>query len=121
MSTDTLRELSRKWAAGDIDRETYRRQRRELIDAIVNGTRPLVPYQAPEPPQPTVFPYDDDDGDTTQEIIAPVVAAATRAHAARAQRRTRLLLPGGLLAIAAALLAWWWPDGSPPPAAPRAA
>ncbi len=116
MSTQTLRALSRSLAAGDIDRETYRRRRRELIEAIVSGAVPLVPYEEPEPQQPTVFP-DDDDGDTTQEIIPPLLAAAERAE--RRPRGPRLLLVAVLLAALAALA--WWLLGTRPPAAPGVA
>ncbi|MEQ8234008.1 MAG: hypothetical protein RLW61_08475 [Gammaproteobacteria bacterium] len=107
MATDSVRELSRKWAAGDIDRETYRRQRRALIEDVVSGARPLVPYRVPEPPQPTVFPYDDDDGDTTQEIIAPVVAAAARGHAGTARAGRWALLLGIAAVALSAVLGWW--------------
>jgi len=111
MSTPTLRALSRRLAAGDIDRETYRRQRRELIDAIVSGAQPLVRYEEPEPQQPTVFP-DDDDGDTTQEIIPPLLAAAERAER-RPHGRWLLLAAALLMAIAA--LAWWLLGTRPAP------
>lgn len=117
MSTPTLRALSRRLAAGDLDRETYRRRRRELIEAIVSGDEPLVPYEEPEPQQPTIFP-DDDDGDTTQEIIPPLLAAAERAQ--RRPRGPRLLLVAAGLLVALAALAWWLLD-TRPPTAPRVA
>ena len=71
---DTVRGLSRSYAAGDIDRDAYRLLRRQLIGGIVDDELELVPYAVPAPEAPTVFPYEDDDGDTTQEIIPPVAA-----------------------------------------------
>lgn len=116
MSTPTLRGLSRKLAAGDIDRETYRRRRRELIEAVVSGAERLVPFEEPEPQQPTVFP-DDDDGDTTQEIIPPVLKAAERVQ--RRRRGPRLLIAAVLLAALAGLT--WWLLGARPPLTPSSA
>ena len=69
MNIDTLRALSRSYAAGNIDREAYRVQRRELLAGIAAGEIPVIPYRPPEPESPTVFPDSDDDGDTTQEVI----------------------------------------------------
>ena len=69
MSIQTLQALSRSYAAGDIDREAYRLQRRELLASIAEGEIPVIPYRPPEPETPTVFPDSEDDGDTTQEVI----------------------------------------------------
>ena len=73
MSIQTLQALSRSYAAGDIDREAYRLQRRELLASIAEGEIPVIPYRPPEPETPTVFPDSEDDGDTTQEVI-PITA-----------------------------------------------
>ena len=69
MNIETLRALSRSYATGDIDREAYRLERRELLARIAAGELPVIPYRPPEPESPTVFPDSDDDGDTTQEVI----------------------------------------------------
>ena len=69
MNIETLRALSRSYAAGNIDREAYRLERRELLARIAAGEIPVIPYRPPEPESPTVFPDSDDDGDTTQEVI----------------------------------------------------
>jgi formylglycine-generating enzyme required for sulfatase activity len=100
MNSTTLRDLSRAYAVGALDRETYRRQRRELLTRIVAGQLPVLPYQAPEPEQRTVFPYDDDDGDTTQEILTPQ-PANKKAPVAR-QRKLPLLAALGALALGGA-------------------
>ncbi len=81
MSIETLRALSRAYAAGTIDREAYRLERRELLGRIAAGELPVIPYHTPEPESPTVFPDSEDEGDTTQEVlpIAGPVSAKTRA------------------------------------------
>lgn len=78
MSIDTLRELSRAYAAGTIDRESYRRARREMLRKVVAGEQPLLQFRSPEPEAPTLFPYDENDGDTTQEIMPSAALAASR-------------------------------------------
>jgi hypothetical protein len=103
MDNHTLRALSRRYAAGDIDRDVYRARRRALIEAIVNDTADLITYCAPEPDAPTVFPYDDDDGDTTQEIMRPIALPAR----VTPPRRANVCI---LLAVALSLtatVAWW--------------
>ncbi|MGE0483432.1 MAG: SUMF1/EgtB/PvdO family nonheme iron enzyme [Gammaproteobacteria bacterium] len=120
-SKDTLRGLSRGYAVGDIDREAYRLQRRELIGAVVAGERELVPFSAPAPESPTVFPYEDDEGDTTQEII-PAVAADLGTNAAAGGRGP--LLAVVIVALCAAIGIGWWlwrPAAAPAPAASPAA
>ena len=77
MSLSTLRDMSRAYALGSIDRETYRKQRHELLTRIAAGGLPVLAFQPPEPEQRTVFPYEDDSGDTTQEILAPLLARPT--------------------------------------------
>ncbi|MEX2479274.1 MAG: hypothetical protein WD928_00290 [Gammaproteobacteria bacterium] len=104
MSSVTLRELSRRYATGDIDRDTYRRRRRALIEDIVAGNIELLPYQPPEPDTPTVFPYDDDDGDTTQEI-APPLPVPQRGGRRRAAGAYALM---GAVIIVTGLVAWWF-------------
>ena len=104
MHTTNLRDLSRAYALGALDRATYRRQRHELLTRIVAGQLAVQPYQAPEPEQRTVFPYDDDEGDTTQEILAPLVASKPMV----AHKRTVPWLPIlGLLALGAACVAYF--------------
>ncbi len=100
MSGQTLRGLSRDYAAGDLDRDTYRLKRRQLLEGISSGTEPLLKFQPPEPATPTVFPYDDDDGDTTQEIL-PVLGASS------ASGRGRLLTAVVVIAALAAGAAWF--------------
>ena len=99
-----LRELSRAYAVGALDRDSYRRQRHELLTRIVAGQLAVLPYQPPEPEQRTVFPYDDDEGDTTQEILAPLVASKP----AVARHRAVPWLPiFGVLALGAAGAAYF--------------
>ena len=49
---DTVRGLSRSYAAGDIDRDSYRLLRRQLIGGIVDDELELVPYAVPAPEAP---------------------------------------------------------------------
>ena len=101
MSLRTLRGLSRAYASGALDRESYRQQRRELLRLIATGELPVTPFRPPEPEARTLFPYDEDDGDTTQEIVAP----NTPMRAAKA-RTARVMLPIVLVAGAALAAAW---------------
>ena len=105
MSSETVRGLSRRYAVGDIDRESYRLQRRELIEAIAGGDTELVAYQRPEPETPTVFPYEDDEGDTTQEIMPPVEPEAAGGFPKYA---LPALVIGAVLLVAAAASWWLW-------------
>ena len=99
-----LRDLSRAYAVGALDRDTYRRQRHELLTRIVAGHLAVLPYQAPEPVQRTVFPYDDEEGDTTQEILAPLLASKPMV----ARKRSVLWLAiVGALALGAAGVAYF--------------
>ena len=116
MNISTLRDLSRAYALGSVDRETYRKQRHELLTRIVAGELPVLAFQPPEPEQRTVFPYEDDSGDTTQEILAPLLAQPS----ARTPRKSSKFLP--LAALAMALLVGGWALreylSSEPPASP---
>ncbi len=77
MKLATLRDMSRAYALGALDRETYRKQRHELLTRIAAGQLPVLAFAPPEPEQRTVFPYEDDAGDTTQEILAPLLVLPT--------------------------------------------
>ncbi len=101
MNTTTLRDLSRAYAAGALDSETYRRQRHELLTRVVAGQMPVRPYQAPEPEQRTVFPYDEDEGDTTQEILPP--QRSTKPAPTQRKRTLPWFAIGGVLALGAAV------------------
>ncbi|MBK6658043.1 MAG: SUMF1/EgtB/PvdO family nonheme iron enzyme [Proteobacteria bacterium] len=118
MHGTTLRDLSRAYAAGALDRETYRRQRHDLLTRIEAGQLAVHAFQAPEPDQRTVFPYDDDEGDTTQEILTPL--PSTRATSAPAKRRTPLYALGALLLIGAAAAYFFTHDAPPPVPTPPA-
>ncbi len=102
MNTQTLRDLSRAYALGSIDRETYRKQRHELLSRIVAGELPVLAFQPPEPEQRTVFPYEDDGGDTTQEILAPLL---TLQNTSAPHKRGKFVM---IAAIALALGAGAW-------------
>ena len=116
MKISTLRDLSRAYGLGSVDRETYRKQRHELLTRIVAGELPVLVYQPPESEQRTVFPYEDDSGDTTQEILAPLLTQ----HSPRTPRTSGKRL--ALAALAMALLVGGWALreylGSEPPASP---
>ena len=49
MSNETLRDLSRTYAAGDIDRDTYRLERRRLLERIASGEQVVNRFRLPEP------------------------------------------------------------------------
>ena len=104
MHATKLRDLSRAYAVGALDRDTYRRQRHELLTRIVAGQLAVVPYQAPEPEQRTVFPYDDEEGDTTQEILAPLIASKPKVARKRTVPWLAIL---GVLALGAAGVAYF--------------
>lgn len=114
MHGTTLRDLSRAYAAGALDRETYRRQRHELLSRVEAGQLAVESFQAPDPDQRTVFPYDDDEGDTTQEILTPL--PATRAPPVRRKNRTPLFAALVLLAAGGAAAAWYWSQRAAPTA-----
>lgn len=42
MKSSQVRELARRYAAGQLNQESYRSQRRALIDAVIGGQQPLV-------------------------------------------------------------------------------
>ncbi|HEV2321252.1 MAG TPA: hypothetical protein VGT42_02725 [Gammaproteobacteria bacterium] len=42
MKSSQVRELARRYAAGQLNQENYRSQRRALIDAVTGGQQPLV-------------------------------------------------------------------------------
>ena len=107
MASETLRALTRTYAAGELDRETYRLQRRRLLEDVAGGVQPVVAFKMPEPEAPTVFPYDDDDGDTTQEIIPGVEGAAAAGEAAeRGQQRLFVILALALIVVG--VIAWFF-------------
>ena len=120
MNATTLRDLSRAYAAGALDRETYRRQRHDLLTRIVAGQLAAQSYQAPEPEQRTVFPYDDDEGDTTQEILTPLPVSKMPVRAAAAKTPTRAMLALLLVAGAAGAYFFLAGDKSAPASAPVA-
>ena len=111
MELETLRGLSRAFAAGELDRESYRQHRRELLRNIVAGEMPVIPFQAPEPEAPTVFPSEDDDGDTTQEIIPPLKSEQPSPSA----RTARLAAVIAVIAIIVGIVYLWSPDPAPGP------
>ncbi|HKI73680.1 MAG TPA: SHOCT domain-containing protein [Pseudomonadales bacterium] len=49
MNSSPIRELARRHAAGELSQEDYRAKRRELINEIVEGKRPLT-YEQHRPP-----------------------------------------------------------------------
>ena len=105
MNISTLRDLSRAYALGSVDRETYRKQRHDLLTRIVAGELPVLTYQPPEPEQRTVFPYEDDGGDTTQEILAPLLTLQSPSAKAPRKRGKLILLTVLALALGAGALA----------------
>ncbi|MGE5624017.1 MAG: hypothetical protein ACM3ZT_00535 [Bacillota bacterium] len=42
MKSSQVRELARRYAAGQLSQENYRNQRRTLIDSVADGSQPLV-------------------------------------------------------------------------------
>ncbi len=127
MSVETLRALSRAYAAGDIDRESYRLERRTLLGRIVAGEFPVIPFLAPEPESPTVFPDDDDEGDTTQEVI-PGIAQLQTTTTSRQSGAPIIPIAIVIAVLAAGVIGWLATDstggpepqpGSEPELAPR--
>lgn len=98
MSLDTVRALSRSYAAGTLDVESYRAKRRELIKKIADGEMPAIPYKQPEPQTKTVFP-EEDEGDKTLELYPPLRPEAG------SKSKHKLLLGLGVLAVVILALA----------------
>ncbi|MGE0858278.1 MAG: formylglycine-generating enzyme family protein [Gammaproteobacteria bacterium] len=123
MSQPTLRALSRAFAGGALDRESYRHQRRQLLAAIEAGEVDAADWHPPEPELRTVFPYDEDDGDTTQEILAPLGPPPTVPQAPPARRGRALpLLALAIVLGVGAWFAWqFFTPGAPPVPAVRKA
>jgi len=48
MKSSPVRDLARRYAAGELSQESYRNQRRALISAITNGSQPLT-YRDDDP------------------------------------------------------------------------
>ena len=102
MKLTTLRDMSRAYALGALDRETYRKQRHQLLTRITAGELPVLAFAPPEPAQRTVFPDEDDGGDTTQEILAPLLALQTPS----APRKSGLLVIVAMTALALGAGGW---------------
>jgi formylglycine-generating enzyme required for sulfatase activity len=107
MIEKSVRGLARRYAAGEVSRDEYRRQRTELIRSIVQGTAPVVPYQ----------PAEQDGTTTTQTVTRPRPATANAGETpAEAPPPSPYLLPAiiaVLLAIIGIGVALWWPEESP--------
>ena len=110
MSGETLRALSRSYAAGDLDRESYKQQRTDLLNRVVSGDLIAERFIMPEPEAPTLFPYDDDDGDTTQEIIPNNAGDASEANAnqGRSGGTRKVVMAVAVFALAAVALYVWF-------------
>jgi formylglycine-generating enzyme required for sulfatase activity len=109
MTDNTLRALSRIYASGNIDRESYRAQRLEFLKRISSGEQAVIRFQKPEPEVPTVFPYENDEGDTTQEIMPTANAAAAAANGGSKAKLPMLI---GLILLALAVWGvWQWQTG----------
>lgn len=78
----SLRALAADYADGRVDRKTFTRERRRIIDGIVAGEIPLPPEEVP-PSAPGVDPADEDI-----TIDAARQRAAARAAPPAAGRRT---------------------------------
>ena len=102
MNLATLRDMSRAYALGSLDRETYRMQRHALLTRIAASALPVLAFAPPEPEQRTVFPYEDDTGDTTQEILAPLLVLPTTS----APRKGGLLVIVAVIALALGAGGW---------------
>jgi formylglycine-generating enzyme required for sulfatase activity len=102
MNLSTLRDLSRAYALGSVDRETYRKLRHDLLTRVVAGELPVLPFQPPEPEQRTVFPYEDDGGDTTQEILAPLLTLQSPGTSAPRSRGKLVLVTVMVMVVVAA-------------------
>jgi uncharacterized protein HemX len=110
MNPPTLRDLSRAYALGSLDRETYRKQRHELLTRIAAGELPVLAFTAPEPEQRTVFPDDDSAGDITQEILAPMLAQQAHRPAGSGGLSVMVVV---VVAVALAAGAWTWRHHQP--------
>ena len=97
-TTPSLRGLASAHAAGLIDRQTYIRQRRRLIDGIVSGEIEIVPW---EPPSAAEF--DRTDSDITVELEQLTTQTNTAARS-RTAWRVMFIIISAMLALTMWLL-----------------
>jgi len=109
MTKGSLRALSKGYAQGTYTLEEYRRQRTELIDAIVAGEAPIVKYEAPPPPP--------------AEPATTEIPRTERPSAAEPSGPPVKLIAGaaGLIVIAVVAAVVLWPKGEPPESRPATA
>jgi len=90
MANKTLRELAKAHALGELDKETYRKSRAELIQGIVSATIPLLQIEYPplvQPPEPEAL----DDTQRKDDLKKPPVKnePATATSPAEAKKTAR--------------------------------
>jgi hypothetical protein len=77
MANRTLRELAKEHALGNLDKDTYRKSRAELIQGILSATIPLQEIDYP----PLVQPPEPEELDDTQRKDDPKRPPAPKAEA----------------------------------------
>jgi len=117
MSDKTLRQLTRAYAIGDLDREQYRKARAELINGILAGeiAVPENDYPAPVRLRSPDDTFDEVTERKTRDTEDPAPAGQTppsteSPQASPAAMKNRLL-PAGII-LAAALIYFLLPHGS---------
>ncbi len=100
MSTPILRGLSSAYSNGLIDRKQYIRERRQLIDDIVDGKVELVPYESPPAVPNPDLERTFSDGDGTLELAFLVDEEPAPAPA----KSKRPAIIGGVLTLAGAVI-----------------
>ena len=116
MTAETLRSLSREYAAGDIDRESYRKTRHHFLERVAAGEQAVERFVPPEPESPTVFPADD-DGDKTQEIIQPAAGSSAASASTDGALKPMTLVIALIIGVGLAFAGLkWFGDKSKTPA-----
>ena len=114
----TIRGLAKAHSAGEIDRQTYIRERRQLIDGIVAGEVELVPYVPPPLRESYIEEEDDaageDDAESTLELpkidphdeTVPGIHVPSRPTPLMTTKRLILVGLAGLIFAIAATVIW---------------
>ena len=85
MANQTLRQLAKEHAQGDLDKDSYRKSRAELLQGIISGSTPLqdIDYPPPvQPPEPESLDTTERREDFKRKPAAESADASTEAAAA---------------------------------------
>ncbi len=102
MSTPILRRLARAYSNGLIDRKQYIRERRQLIDGIVNGNVEVVPYLSPPATPNPDLERTFSDGDNSLDLPGLI----NKDPQPPPKSKLPLIIAGILILMAVTILLW---------------